>query len=778
MMHVQPTHVGLSLLIAASLALFTHCDDNQGLGPHSFDDHAVTYEDTPVAIDVLRNDRAILQRRLNVIAFTTPEHGELVLDVNDVFTYSPHPDYFGQDAFTYTHRDAEGNQRNAQVTIEILPVNDPPRVSDDEAQTSVNQPVTIDVLSNDHDPEDDPFTIIAISRPNHGTNTFDPQRVTYTPRQNFIGTDLFTYTVADVHGATATATVRVSVIELGVAPVAVTDRANTDEDTPVTIDVMANDLVDSGTLTLVNVTRPANGRTEITTNQRVLYTPNLNYFGTDTFRYTIQATNGWFADGDVIVTVRPIPDPPVAVDDLAVTGQRPVLIFPLKNDYDVDGDLLRIVSLTTPSSGTATIQTDQQSVLYTPAAAFTGTDVFHYTIADTTNLQDTAKITVHFHESCTSTKQSCDDRVDNGCEVDTADNRNHCGACHLTCPQGQSCVASLCTQGCQDGWEDCDLDPANGCETDLNNSDLHCGECARACEPLQYCHQGQCQEGCRDNTANCDDNPNTGCESNLLHSANHCGACANACASDHYCDNGDCVPCPAQRADCDRQGHNQCEVNLQTNPSHCGTCANPCADGEVCVAGTCALGCEANTADCDGNSANGCETLLLTDADHCGACDEACGPASYCSGGNCTSCPTHFADCNRDGTDACEIDLRTDATHCGECNSPCPSPLTCDNGTCHLVCPPNTGNCDNQVATGCESDLLTDKDHCGACGDPCTQYQTCTNGTCLSCPTETADCLGTNACTTDLLNDDQHCGLCGQACVAPQTCVSGTCSGE
>ena len=65
--------------------------------------------------------------------------------------------------------------------------------------------------------------------------------ITYTPNTNFNGADSFTYTVIDGNGGSAVATVDVTVTAVNDDPTAVDDGAVTNEDTPVVINVLAND---------------------------------------------------------------------------------------------------------------------------------------------------------------------------------------------------------------------------------------------------------------------------------------------------------------------------------------------------------------------------------------------------------------------------------------------------------------------------------------------------------------------------------------------------------
>jgi hypothetical protein len=95
------------------------------------------------------------------------------------------------------------------------------------------------------------------------------------------------------------------------APTANNDTATTDEDTPVDINVLANDIEPDGdTLSVVSVTQGANGAVSINPNKTVHYAPNLNFFGTDSFTYTIDDGHGGQSTATVNVTVNAVNDPP------------------------------------------------------------------------------------------------------------------------------------------------------------------------------------------------------------------------------------------------------------------------------------------------------------------------------------------------------------------------------------------------------------------------------------------------------------------------------------
>ena len=166
-------------------------------------------------------------------------------------------------------------------------MNDLPVANDDAATTSEGSAIVIAVLANDTDVDGDTLSVSAVTQGSNGSVGNNGSTVSYTPNANFNGTDSFTYAVDDGAGGTATATVTVTVTAVNNPPVAADDSATTNEDTAVTISVLANDTdVDGPTLTVSTVSGAANGA--IANNGTdVTYTPNANFNGTDSFTYTV-----------------------------------------------------------------------------------------------------------------------------------------------------------------------------------------------------------------------------------------------------------------------------------------------------------------------------------------------------------------------------------------------------------------------------------------------------------------------------------------------------------
>ncbi len=164
-------------------------------------------------------------------------------------------------------------------------------------------------------------------------------------------------------------------------PVANADTTTTLEDTAKIVSVLANDTgLGDGPITLV-ASDPPHGTAVVNAGNTITYTPDPNYNGSDSFTYTITDNDGQTSTATVTVTITPVNDPPVAVPDSAGTATLPIDIPVLANDTDVEGDPLTVTAVSTPTSGTATINPNG-TIHYVPANGFTGTATFTYSISD------------------------------------------------------------------------------------------------------------------------------------------------------------------------------------------------------------------------------------------------------------------------------------------------------------------------------------------------------------------------------------------------------------
>ncbi|MCU0962013.1 MAG: FG-GAP-like repeat-containing protein [Pirellulaceae bacterium] len=321
------------------------------------------------------------------------------------FTYTPHPDYFGPDRFEYAAVDPLGHASRAVVSIFLLPGRAAPVAEDDVVTTQQERAVTVNVLANDRDRSGplDPQTIVLLSAPANGRATLDLQTgmVAYEPQQDFVGSDSFTYRITGATGLRDDATVTIHVLAGPRPPRAAPDAAKTDEDTPVVVDVVTNDIDPDGDLdrtTVVIVVSPTHGLVQVDASSgTVTYTPSADFFGTDRFVYTVSDRQSASSRAVVDISVLPRDDAPQAADDFAHTDQDvPVVIDVLANDADADGDLdVRSVSVVElPLHGATEVDPDTGAITYSPAAGFRGLDSCVYEVRDAAGQAATATVRI------------------------------------------------------------------------------------------------------------------------------------------------------------------------------------------------------------------------------------------------------------------------------------------------------------------------------------------------------------------------------------------------
>ena len=265
---------------------------------------------------------------------------------------------------------------------------DAPRALDDAAETAEDTPVTIAVLENDSDADGDPLTVVEVSAPAHGTAVLvDAGTVRYTPEPDFHGPDRFTYVVGDGSGLTAQAAVDVTVLPVNDAPRALDDAAETAEDTPVTIAVLANDRdADGDPLTVVEVSAPAHGTAVLVDGGAVEYTPASDYHGADRFTYVVSDGSGLTAQAAVEVTVLPVNDPPLATgvipDQMLEAGDGPTSLDLGPFFADRDGDALGYTAVASDQAVAVSLTGAMLTVTAQDPGGLTATQAFMVTTTD------------------------------------------------------------------------------------------------------------------------------------------------------------------------------------------------------------------------------------------------------------------------------------------------------------------------------------------------------------------------------------------------------------
>ena len=375
--------------------------------PRAGDDAYTIMEDSTLTVNLpglLSNDSDADGDSLTAVLDTAPGNGALTLNADGTFTYTPDTNFAGTESFTYKANDGLADSNVATVSITVSPINDAPVAADDAYMTDEDTVLTVvapGVLGNDTDAENDPLTAVLSAGALNGTVTFTPDgSFSYTPNADFNGIDSFSYRAHDGAVESTLATVNITVNAVNDAPVAGDDAYLTQEGQPLAVaapGVLDNDSdVDGDSLTAVLDAGPGNGTLTLNGDGSFTYTPAAGYVGEDTFTY--RANDGVAGSNlaTVTITVHPVNDAPVAVDDDYVADEDTTLtiVAPgvLANDADAESDPLTAALDAGPGNGTLNFNADG-SFNYTPDADFNGSDSFTYHVSD--GLSDSNLATVN-----------------------------------------------------------------------------------------------------------------------------------------------------------------------------------------------------------------------------------------------------------------------------------------------------------------------------------------------------------------------------------------------
>jgi gliding motility-associated-like protein len=217
------------------------------------------------------------------------------------------PDIFplGPTIVTWTVTDSSGNMVtcNQTVTVNGLPV-----AVDDFLSVDEDAEISGNVMANDYGMCDIPVLVKSHTEPSHGALTLASDGVyTYTPDDNYHGTDLFTYQICDLNGDCSTATVTITINSVNDLPVANDDVANVNVDGSLSDFVDENDLWSGdGGNEYTLVTPPSNGSVFLNPDGSYTYTPNISFIGTDSFTYKLCDSDGDCDDAKVTIDVEDI----------------------------------------------------------------------------------------------------------------------------------------------------------------------------------------------------------------------------------------------------------------------------------------------------------------------------------------------------------------------------------------------------------------------------------------------------------------------------------------
>ena len=365
-------------------------------------------------IDVLGNDFDPDNDTLQIVQVVAPSGIVATISASQSLEVTADAATLGPRQIRYTIQDPTGLTSTATLTVVVLALADnrAPIASDDLAQSS-GGPINLSVLSNDVDPDDDPLTIVGFTQPESGSVVqLNASTLRFTPTSRQRGRVSFLYTIADLAGASSSATVVVEVgSPTGGSPNAVDDAVTSRGAKMVEITPLANDSDPDGlSLSLVGTPSASEGKVRVT-GSTVQFTPPSGEPGVYRLSYVVANSAGKTARGRITVTVLEASDvnaAPTAADDRAETVPGATIrIAVLNNDSDPDGDTLDLQSVGAASHGSAVAA--GKDVVFTAGPSFVGVASFSYVISDRNDHTATGLVIIQIRQRQRSAPVAEDD---------------------------------------------------------------------------------------------------------------------------------------------------------------------------------------------------------------------------------------------------------------------------------------------------------------------------------------------------------------------------------
>ncbi|NOU36456.1 MAG: tandem-95 repeat protein [Kiritimatiellaceae bacterium] len=348
-------------------------------------------EDTAKAITLTATDAQ--SNTLTYAIATSPIHGTLsAITATNQITYTPATNYYGADSFTFTAKDASLTSTPATVSITVMPVNDPP-VAQNQSVTNVVEDTAKVITLVATDVETNALTYAIVSNPAHGTlGAVSSNTVIYTPETNYYGSDSFTFRASDASLTSTPATVSIAVTPVNDPPVAQGQSTSTAENTAKVVTLVATD-IETNALTYSIVANPLHGTLGAVSSNTVTYTPATNYYGAESFTFKANDGSTDSVPATVSITVTHSNLPPVSqnqsVTNVVEDTARVITLVAI----DPETNAVTYAVVTAPSFGTlSTISSN--TITYTPATNYYGSDSFAFRASDGVLTGNTATVSI------------------------------------------------------------------------------------------------------------------------------------------------------------------------------------------------------------------------------------------------------------------------------------------------------------------------------------------------------------------------------------------------
>lgn len=269
------------------------------------------------------------------------------------------------------------------LTVNILPDNTAPIVSDRSATTLEDTQISIPLSVIDPDIGDfASFAIVTAPDAQHGLAVIAGNQLIFKPRQDWNGTTSLTYRATDSRGAISNiATVTINVTPVNDPPIAHDKSLTVDEDTSGSVALSATD-IDSPAPSIFQIVSPPNaahGSASIT-GSTLTFTPADNWNGKTSLTYRAQDSGGaWSAPATISIIVRPVNDAPVVSDRTLITPEDTSATMTL-TAVDVDSSVFAYEIVSPPANGVASVS--GSTLTFTPARDWNGVTNLTYRARD------------------------------------------------------------------------------------------------------------------------------------------------------------------------------------------------------------------------------------------------------------------------------------------------------------------------------------------------------------------------------------------------------------
>ncbi len=346
---------------------------------YTLHDRAIT--DVDLAIRVYDPDNDPQQ----ITVTTQPAHGTLTLNTDGKYTYTPAAGWTGTDSLVFHSNDGHVDSNDATMFFTVS--NNAPTLTSSSFSLRHDSQWSLDLTSVASDSDGDVLTPVVVTQPLHGAVLVDSSGVLrFIPDTHYAGSDSFTFKVNDGAADSNVATISLSITST--APTVSNDGAyQVSKNGVLTISasqLTANDTVADGDSASITIdTQPAHGQLIDMNDGTFEYHPDADFTGSDSFNYTL--SNGVSVSSYATVSLNVVNASLVANTDAFITATDTGYTFSaadlLRNDSTSLTGNMEVTAIATPAHGTLTQDAVTGLWTYTPAAAYTGTDTFQYTVS-------------------------------------------------------------------------------------------------------------------------------------------------------------------------------------------------------------------------------------------------------------------------------------------------------------------------------------------------------------------------------------------------------------